>query len=148
MIQQVKTVGGYLNFFVDRTLFSKEIVAEVLKNDRFGASDEGKGKTVVLDYSSPNIAKPFHIGHLPSTVLGNSLYRIYEYMGYKSVGINHLGDWGTQFGTMIVAYKRWGSKEAVEARCAGAGAPVCEISSRKRNRSHLSGTRQGRGLQS
>lgn len=115
VIQQVKTVGGYLNFFVDRTLFSKEIVAEVLKNDRFGASDEGKGKTVVLDYSSPNIAKPFHIGHLPSTVLGNSLYRIYEYMGYKSVGINHLGDWGTQFGTMIVAYKRWGSKEAVEA---------------------------------
>ena len=83
-------------------------------NENYGTSTIGEGKTIVIDYSSPNIAKPFHVGHLRSTVIGNALYKIYTALGYKCVGINHLGDWGTQFGKLISAYKRWGSKEAVE----------------------------------
>ena len=111
---KTEAVGGYLNFFISRDKFAESVLDDAINNDNYGGSDVGKGKTVVLDYSSPNIAKPFHIGHLPSTVIGNSLYRIYGYMGYKTIGVNHLGDWGTQFGTMIVAYKRWGNKTEVE----------------------------------
>ena len=80
----------------------------------FGQGTEGEGKTVCIDYSSPNVAKNFHVGHLRTTIIGNSLYKIYSKLGYKVVRINHLGDWGTQFGKLIVAYKAWGTKEAVE----------------------------------
>lgn len=114
LFEKIEVVGGYLNFFISHEAFTTNVINDILSNDNYGSSDMGCGKTVVMDYSSPNIAKPLHIGHLPSTVLGNSLYRIYSYLGYKAVGVNHLGDWGTQFGTMIVAYKKWGSREEVE----------------------------------
>ncbi len=111
-----EVVGGYLNFFLNRAALARETIGAVLAADgRFGASDAGKGKTVCLDYSSINIAKRFHIGHLSTTMIGHSLKRIYGFNGYTTVGINHLGDWGTQFGKMIAAYKRWGDKDAVEA---------------------------------
>ena len=93
------------------------IMAELQeKKDRFGSGEEGKGKTICLDYSSINIAKRFHIGHLSTTMIGHSLKRIYDFLGYTTVGINHLGDWGTQFGKMVCAYKKWGKKEDVEER--------------------------------
>ncbi len=113
----VQPVNGYMNFFLNRANFAAEIMAELSeKGDRFGSSDEGSGKTVCLDYSSINIAKRFHIGHLSTTMIGHSLKRIFEFLGYKTVGINHLGDWGTQFGKMVCAYKKWGNKEDVEKR--------------------------------
>lgn len=115
-IDHVEVVGGYMNIFVSRSCLAKGIVQAVLANPgRWGASDVGKGKTVCLDYSSINIAKRFHIGHLSTTMIGHSLKRIYDFNGYTTVGINHLGDWGTQFGKMICAYKKWGSREEVEA---------------------------------
>ena len=92
----------------------ESIVKVFENNENYGKSTEGNGKTIVIDYSSPNIAKPFHVGHLRSTVIGNAIYKIYECLGYNCEGVNHLGDWGTQFGKLIVAYKKWGSKEAVE----------------------------------
>ena len=108
-------VGGYLNFFLNRENFAKETLQAVIDaGERWGATNEGAGKTICLDYSSINIAKRFHIGHLSTTMIGHSLKRIFDFLGYKTVGINHLGDWGTQFGKMIAAYKHWGSKEAVE----------------------------------
>ena len=113
-IGEVRMVGAYLNFVIaDGYLVEKtrEIAA---KGREFGAHDFGKGKTVVLDYSSPNVAKPFHIGHLGTTVIGHSLKMLHEYAGYDCLGINHLGDWGTQFGKLIVAYHKWGSKEEIE----------------------------------
>ena len=111
----VQPVNGYMNFFLNRANFAAEIMADLAeKGDRFGASDEGNGKTVCLDYSSINIAKRFHIGHLSTTMIGHSLKRIFDFLGYTTVGINHLGDWGTQFGKMVCAYKKWGSKEEVE----------------------------------
>ncbi len=113
IFDKIEVVGGYLNFFISHSEFAKDVIGNIISDENYGGSDVGNGKSVVIDYSSPNIAKPFHIGHLPSTVIGNSLYRIYSLMGYKAIGVNHLGDWGTQFGTMIVAYKRWGSKEEV-----------------------------------
>ncbi|MCI1931753.1 MAG: arginine--tRNA ligase [Clostridia bacterium] len=114
-ISEIKVQSAYLNFFTDKSVFAEKVISKVIaEKENYGRSTEGNGKTVVIDYSSPNIAKPFHVGHLRSTVIGNSLYKIYEFMGYKCVGINHLGDWGTQFGKLISAYKRWGSKEAVE----------------------------------
>ncbi len=113
IFERVDVIGGYLNFFISHNTFAKDVISDVISSENYGSSTIGNGKTVVIDYSSPNIAKPFHIGHLPSTVIGNSLYRIYGYMGYKAIGVNHLGDWGTQFGTMIVAYKRWGNKDDV-----------------------------------
>jgi len=113
----VQPVNGYMNFFLNRANFAAEIMAELSeKGDRFGSSDEGSGKTVCLDYSSINIAKRFHIGHLSTTMIGHSLKRIFEFLGYQTVGINHLGDWGTQFGKMVCAYKKWGNKEDVEKR--------------------------------
>ncbi|MBE5816960.1 MAG: arginine--tRNA ligase [Clostridiales bacterium] len=111
---RAEALNGYLNFYLDRNLFVEKVVREVLAEESYGSSTEGSGKTIVMDYSAPNIAKPFHIGHLPSTVIGNAMYRVFSYLGYNCVGVNHLGDWGTQFGTLIVAYKRWGSKEEVE----------------------------------
>ena len=105
---------GYLNFKVNRTGFTKAVIKEILeKKDAYGSSDLGNGKTICIDYSSINIAKPFHIGHLSTTVIGSALCKIYRFLGYKVVGINHLGDYGTQFGKLIVAYKKWSSKEQV-----------------------------------
>ncbi len=114
-IDHAEAVGGYLNLFLKRGNLAKEIVEAVLANPgRWGSSSVGEGKTVCLDYSSINIAKRFHIGHLSTTMIGHSLKRIYDFNGYTTVGINHLGDWGTQFGKMICAYKKWGSREEVE----------------------------------
>ena len=114
-LQSIRVVGAYLNFYTNKEIYVKELIEEVLKDlNNYGKDTIGNGKTVVVDYSSPNIAKPFHIGHLRSTVIGNALYKIHQELGYNCVGINHLGDWGTQFGKLIVAYKNWGSKEAVE----------------------------------
>ena len=114
-IERVEVVGGYLNIFLARSGMAKGVIEAVLdKPGRWGSSSVGEGKTVCLDYSSINIAKRFHIGHLSTTMIGHSLKRIYDFNGYKTVGINHLGDWGTQFGKMICAYKKWGNREDVE----------------------------------
>ena len=113
---EITALNGYLNFKINGTNFAKRVIDEALAlGEKYGAPDIGKGKTVVLDYSSPNVAKPFHIGHLGTTVIGHSLKLIHEFAGYKCVGINYLGDWGTQFGKLIVAYKDWGDKAKVEA---------------------------------
>lgn len=115
-ISRVEVAGGYLNLFTDKSGMAANTVNTILeKKETYGANDEGIGKTVVLDYSSPNVAKPFHIGHLGTTVIGHSLKKLHAFCGYDCVGINHLGDWGTQFGKMIVAYKRWGDRATVEA---------------------------------
>lgn len=111
-VQKVEVVGGYLNVFFDRDTVAK-MALSVAKDENVGASDEGAGKTICIDYSSVNIAKPFHIGHLSTTVIGGALYRIFEHLGYNVVGINHLGDWGTQFGKLIVATQKWSSLEDV-----------------------------------
>lgn len=117
VIASVTAVNGYLNFAINRMGLVKGTLESIAKAGKsYGSSDIGKGKTVCIDYSSVNIAKPFHIGHLSTTVLGSSLYKIYSCLGYNVVGINHLGDYGTQFGKLICAYKRWGNKEDVEAR--------------------------------
>lgn len=114
-IKEVTAVNGYLNFKIDKQKLAEETLVKILnEKERYGASDEGAGKTICIDYSSVNIAKPFHIGHLSTTVLGGALYRIFNFLGYQAVGINHLGDYGTQFGKLICAYKHWGSKEDVE----------------------------------
>ncbi|MDD6735623.1 MAG: arginine--tRNA ligase [Clostridiales bacterium] len=114
-IAKAEAVGGYLNFFYNRTEFTESVINEVLeKGEDYGKASIGTGKTVLVEYSSPNIAKPFHIGHLFSTAIGNSLERIYRQLGYKTVKLNHLGDWGTQFGKLICAYKRWGDDAAIE----------------------------------
>lgn len=113
-ISRIETKGAYLNFFTAKDVYIKEVLQSIFNRPDYGKSDEGSGKTVVIDYSSPNIAKAFHVGHLRSTVIGRALYNIYGFLGYNCVGINHLGDWGTQFGKLITAYKLWGSKEAVE----------------------------------
>ena len=114
-VEEIKVQGAYLNFFVKKAFFAQEVLQEVLlKKENYGKSTVGEGKTIVIDYSSPNIAKPFHVGHLRSTVIGNALYHIFEKLGYVCQGVNHLGDWGTQFGKLIVAYKKWGSQQAVE----------------------------------
>ena len=107
--KKIEAVNGYLNFTLDRNAEAGKILSEVIsKGASYGESKEGEGKTVCIDYSSINIAKPFHIGHLSSTVIGGALYKMYKKLGYNAVGINHLGDWGTQFGKLIVAYKLWG----------------------------------------
>ena len=114
-IEKVEQLGGYLNFFLNREKFTLSVLDEIhCKDYVYGASTEGNGKTICIDYSSINIAKPFHIGHLLTTVIGNALYNIYSFLGYKCVSINHLGDWGTQFGKLIYAYKHWGDKQTVE----------------------------------
>ncbi len=115
IVTEANALNGYLNFRVGKKSLVHGFLREFLeKKDMFGASAEGNGKTVLIDYSSVNIAKPFHIGHLSTTVLGGALYRIFQYLGYNVVGINHLGDYGTQFGKLISAYKKWGNKEEVE----------------------------------
>ena len=112
--REVRNVNAYVNFFMNRAEVEADAVADVLeKKDAFGCSSLGGGKTVIVEFSSPNIAKPFHIGHLRSTVIGNSINKIYNALGYDVVRINHLGDYGTQFGKMIVAYRKWGNEEDV-----------------------------------
>lgn len=112
-VTKIEAMGPYVNFFINREMFVKEMIKQV-SVDNYGSSDIGCGKTICIDYSSPNVAKNFHVGHLRTTLIGNSIYRIYKKLGYKVERINHLGDWGTQFGKLIVAYKKWGSREAVE----------------------------------
>ncbi len=115
IIQKIEQKGGFLNFFILPSDFIFEMIQETLeKGEQIGSSDEGNGKTVLVEYSSPNIAKPFHIGHAFTTILGNALYRIYNHLGYQTVRLNHLGDYGTQFGKLISAYKRWGNEKDLE----------------------------------
>ena len=112
---RIEAVNGYLNFYLSDDVVCDTVVGEILqKGEKYGAPTFGEGKTVVLDYSSPNLAKPFHIGHLGTTVIGHSLRRLHEFAGYHCTGINYVGDWGTQFGKLIVAYKKWGDRDAVE----------------------------------
>ena len=114
-LARVESVKGYLNFFVDRATYAREVLSRALsEGDRYGSDGSGQGRCAVIDYSSINIAKRFHIGHLSTTMIGNSLYRLYKFFGWRAVGVNHLGDWGTQFGKMIAAYRRWGDRETVE----------------------------------
>ena len=110
VIENVEVVGGYLNFYANKNLLTNEVIKEISSKEEVGSSNIGNGKTIVIDYSSPNIAKPFHIGHLKTTVLGGALYNIYKHLGYKVIGVNHLGDYGTQFGKLIEGYKRWGDE--------------------------------------
>ena len=113
---RVEAVGGYLNFFADMSVLCERLLGDIrAAGDTYGSPMCGEGKTVVLDYSSPNVAKPFHIGHLGTTVIGHSLKLLHEFAGYNCIGINHLGDWGTQFGKLIVAYRKWGDRATVEA---------------------------------
>ena len=114
IFEKVESVNAYVNMFISRDAFIDDVVKEVItKGDAFGSSDMGAGRKVIVEYSSPNIAKPFHIGHIRSTVIGNSIYKIYDFLGYDAFRINHLGDYGTQFGKMICAYRHWGNKEDV-----------------------------------
>ncbi len=120
ILEKVQAVGPYVNMFLNKTWRAQFILGQVdeafAAGKAYGASTVGEGKTVVMDYSSINVAKPFHIGHLRTTVIGNSISRILQFMGYKTVSINHLGDWGTQFGKMVVAYRKWGNPEEVEKK--------------------------------
>lgn len=114
-VARAETAGGYLNLFLDKEYLARHVIERTVFSDKpYGSSDVGKGCTVVLDYSSPNVAKPFHIGHLGTTVIGHSLKKLHQFAGYTCVGINHLGDWGTQFGKLIVAYRKWGDQETIE----------------------------------
>ena len=114
-IGKIEASGGYVNFFLNKEIFAKQVLEEIdEKKEKYGMSEEGKGKSVVIDFSSPNIAKPFNIGHLRSTILGFSLYRIFNFLDYKSIGVNHVGDWGTQFGQLIYAYNKWGSETSLK----------------------------------
>ena len=114
IIKKVEAVGGYLNFYIYQEQIVKEVLTEIANQNEYGKSEIGKGKNIVIDYSAPNIAKPFHIGHLRSTVIGGALYNVYQYLGYHTIGINHLGDYGTQFGKLIEGYKLWGKEYNVE----------------------------------
>ena len=112
----IENKGPYLNFFINKGKLTEVTLNEVKsKQAKYGSSDMGSGKTVIVEYSSPNIAKPFHIGHIRTTVIGNSLYKIYTFLGFDTVAINHLGDYGTQFGMLISAYKKWGDKAVIES---------------------------------
>ena len=113
-IEKIEVAGGYLNFFINKSILAKEVLEEISKAEQYGKSEIGKEKNIVIDYSAPNIAKPFHIGHLRSTVIGGALYNIYKYFGYNVTGVNHLGDYGTQFGKLIEGYKMWGKEYDIE----------------------------------
>ena len=116
-LEKAEAVGPFVNFTLNKQAYAKDVLEKVLSaGEYYGNSDIGRGKTVCIDYSSVNIAKPFHIGHLLNTVLGAALYRLHKKAGYHTVGINHLGDWGTQFGKLIVAYKLWGDDKDIEKR--------------------------------
>ena len=110
VIEKIEVVGGYLNFYINKELLVSETMQEIQNNENYGESNIGNGKNVIVEYSSPNIAKDFHIGHLRNTVIGAALYNIYKYLGYNTIGMNHLGDYGTQFGKLIEGYKKWGTE--------------------------------------
>ncbi len=113
--EKVENAGPYVNFFINKEKLAESVFDEIIdKGDNYGSSNMGEGKTVIVEFSSPNIAKPFHIGHIRTTVIGNSLYKIYKFLGFNTIAINHLGDYGTQFGMLISAYKKWGNKEVIE----------------------------------
>ncbi len=115
VISEVSAINGYLNFKVNKIGLTKAVLNDIItEGAKYGSSVDGSGKTICIDYSSVNIAKPFHIGHLSTTVIGGALYKLYKFLGYNVVGINHLGDYGTQFGKLICAYKHWGNKDEVE----------------------------------
>ena len=114
LIEKVEVVGAYINFYTNKETLAKEVLTEIATSKEYGKSELGNGKNIVIDYSAPNIAKPFHIGHLRSTVIGGALSAIYKYLGYNVTGINHLGDYGTQFGKMIEGYKMWGDEYDIE----------------------------------
>jgi len=112
--ERIENINAYLNFYVDRDLYQNSVLNEILdKKEDYGKSDEGKNKNIVIDFSSVNIAKPFHIGHIRSTVQGDAIRNIHEFLGYNVIATNYLGDYGTQFGTMIAAYKLWGDENAI-----------------------------------
>ena len=114
-IIKIDVVNGYLNFYINKSILAKEVTEKIYhEKENYGNSDIGKGKNVVIDYSAPNIAKPFHIGHLRSTVIGGSLYKVYKTLGYNVIGVNHVGDYGTQFGKLIEGYKRWGNEYDID----------------------------------
>lgn len=113
--ERIESQGPYINFFMNKSDFTMQTINKILnEKESYGSSKLGQGKTMVVEYSSPNIAKNFHVGHLSTTVIGNSLYKMLKFEGYNAVGINHLGDWGTQYGRFIAAYKRWVDKEALQ----------------------------------
>lgn len=115
-IEKIDIAGGYLNFYINKLELVKLVLQEIdSKKEKYGSNETGKNKNIVIDYSSPNIAKPFHIGHLRNTVIGAALYKIYKYLGYNTTSVNHLGDYGTQFGKMIEGYKRWGAEYDLES---------------------------------
>ncbi len=115
VIAEVSALNGYLNFKVNKAGLARDVLARIAREgEKYGSSDVGAGRVVCIDYSSVNIAKPFHIGHLSTTVIGGALYRIFNFLGFRAMGINHLGDYGTQFGKLIAAYKKWGNREEVE----------------------------------
>ena len=113
-ISKIEVVGGYINFFVNDEALGGQVLQEISENEEYGKSEVGKNRNIVVDYSAPNIAKPFHIGHLRSTVIGAALYNIYKHLGYNVTGVNHLGDYGTQFGKLIEGYKRWGTEYNID----------------------------------
>lgn len=115
IVEKAEAAGGYLNFFINKKEYIKHLVEEVLEQgEKFGSSNIGEGKNVIVEFSSVNVAKPFHVGHLFNTMLGSALEKVYKHSGYNTIRINHLGDWGTQFGKQISAYKRWVDEEALE----------------------------------
>ena len=114
-IEKVEVIGGFLNFFVNKNEIAKEVLNEIVNREEYGRAKIGEGRNIVIDYSAPNIAKPFHIGHLRSTVIGGALSNIYKFLGYNVTGINHLGDYGTQFGKLIEGYKLWGDEYDIDS---------------------------------
>ena len=114
IIEKVEVAGGYINFYINKKTLAKEVIEAISQTNEYGKSSLGNGKNIVIDYSAPNIAKPFHIGHLRSTVIGGALSAVYKYLGYNVTGINHLGDYGTQFGKMIEGYKMWSNEYDIE----------------------------------
>lgn len=117
ILEKIETAGGYLNFYINKNTLIKDTIKEVEeKKEKYGESNIGNEKTIIVEYSSPNIAKPFHIGHLRNTIIGHSLYNIYQFLGYNTIGINHLGDYGTQFGKMIEGYRLWGHEYNIEEK--------------------------------
>ena len=110
-IEKIEVLKGYLNFYINKKVLTENVLEEYSKtNENYGKSNIGEGKNVIVEYSAPNIAKPFHIGHLRTTIIGACLYKVYKYLGYNVIGINHLGDYGTQFGKIIEGYKMWASR--------------------------------------
>lgn len=115
IIESIEVAGGYLNFYINKNILIKNTIEEIdNQKENYGKTDIGNGKTILVEYSSPNIAKPFHIGHLRNTLIGHTLYNMYKFLGYNTIGINHLGDYGTQFGKMIEGYKLWGEEYNIE----------------------------------